>query len=231
MIELNLLPDLKKEFLRAQRTRNMVISGAILVSLIAGGIVVFLATTVYVGQQLFKDNLSREIKDNHKQLANKSEINKYLAIQGQLKAIDQVSGTRSLYARLLDFLPQLVPAPPYNVSLQKVDLTKADNTVAIDGEAPTFEAVNNFRYTLERAKFKYKVDGQDMEAQMFSTVSIDQPTMNKSPDGTIRAVFKIKLTFAPEAFDMKSTDIKIEVPKLTTSNSDQNAPKESLFSQ
>ena len=31
MIELNLLPDIKKEFIRAQRTRNKVIAGAILV--------------------------------------------------------------------------------------------------------------------------------------------------------------------------------------------------------
>ena len=187
MVELNLLPDIKKEFLRAQRTRNLVISGAIMTSIIAGGFVVILASTVYVGQQAIKKKLSDDITTSQRNLEAKPEINKSLAIQGQLTAIDKVSSSRSQYARLLDFLPLLNPAPPSNVSLTNAMLTKADNSLVMDGEASTFEG------------------------------------------GKTRASFKLTLTFAPEAFDMATTDIKISVPKLTTSNSDQNAPKESLF--
>ena len=108
-------------------------------------------------------------------------------------------------------------------------LTKADNSLVMDGEASTFEAVNNFRYTLENAKLQYKVGGQPTETNLFSDVKIDRPAIATNEGGKTRASFKLTLTFAPEAFDMATTDIKISVPKLTTSNSDQNAPKESLF--
>lgn len=229
MVELNLLPDIKKEFLRAQRTRNLVISGAIMTSIIAGGFVVILASTVYVGQQAIKKKLSDDITTSQRNLEAKPEINKYLAIQGQLTAIDKVSSSRSQYARLLDFLPLLNPAPPSNVSLTNAMLTKADNSLVMDGEASTFEAVNNFRYTLENAKLQYKVGGQPTETNLFSDVKIDRPAIATNEGGKTRASFKLTLTFAPEAFDMATTDIKISVPKLTTSNSDQNAPKESLF--
>ena len=214
MIELNLLPDVKKEFIRAQRTRNMVISGAIFVCIVAAGAVALLATTVYGAQNVWIANL-------------KKEINKYLAIQSQLNALDIKAQERSVYERLFDFLPQLNPAPPFNVTIYDFDLVKDTSTITMSGSADSFEAVNNFKYTLEQAKLKYKLeDGTTNETELFTNVTSSAPTLSTTNGGQVKAIFDFTITFTPEAFDQAHKDITIIVPKLVTSDGDRNAPKE-----
>ena len=41
-IELNLLPDVKKEYLKSKKQRNLVVSISVLVSMISGGVIVVL---------------------------------------------------------------------------------------------------------------------------------------------------------------------------------------------
>lgn len=225
MIELNLLPDVKKEFIKAQRTRNVVVSGAIMVTIVAIGAIAFFATTVYGAQQLVISTLNTQIKDNFKELESKKEINKYLAIQSQLKSLDEVSGQRALYGRVFDYFQQLNPAPPSNVTIYSLDLTKTDTRIVIFGSAGNFEAVNNFKYTLENAKLTYDVAGEQQEMPLFTLVTAKQPSLSTT-NGVTEANFSFDLVFAPEAFSMDTTNPKVVVPKLITSDSDQNAPKE-----
>ncbi len=229
MIELNLLPDVKKEFIRAQRVRNRVIAGSIMTSLIAGGAVVFLATTVYAVQNLMMFNMNNQIKDNHKKLTEKQEFNKYLAIQSQLQSIGDIAKQRNMYGLLLEYLPQLNPAAPSNVSLYGVTLTKDGTTIALEGSAGSFEAVNNFKNTLQNATLRYKYEGSDKETALFSSVNVDAPSLSTT-DGKVRVGFKATVVYTPEIFDEKVSEPKVAVPQLTTSDSDKNAPKE-LFSE
>lgn len=231
MIELNLLPDVKKEFIKAQRTRNTVISAAILTSLIAGGIVALLATVVYVGQGVMINTIKGKITENHKELAGKQEINKYLAVQSQLNVLDQVATKRSVYGRVLDALPALNPAPPNNVSLFDFTMSQADTTATMSGQANNFEAVNNFKNTLEKAVLTYTNDtGTEYSTPLFPVVTSGVPSLS-NVEGKSVASFQFTMTFAPEAFDPLNRDIKISVPKLVTSDSDQNAPKELFTTQ
>ena len=225
MIELNLLPDVKKEFLKAQRTRNAVVSGSIMASLIAGGLIAFLATTVYVAQAGMINNQRSHVKDLHSQLMGKSELNKYLAIQSQLEAVNKVSSGRSLYSRLFDYLLQLNPSAPSNVTLYSVDIDKAASTMVVTGSASTFEAVNNYKNTLELATLTYTVSGTPTTKPMFSSVVADQPSLSTN-NGKTSASFKLTVIFEPDAYDPAIADVKVNVPKLVTSDADQNAPKD-----
>ncbi len=229
MIQLNLLPDVKKEFLKAQQTKNAVISGAVLVSIVAAGVVALLATTVYGAQSVFISNLKKEIKSNHQTVASKQEINKYLAIQSQLKAVDEASANRSVYARWFEYLPQLNPKPPFNITLFSAEIVKDGTSATLIGSGANFEVVNNFKNTLENAKLVYfGTDGQKVEKPLFTSVGSGSPSLS-NVDGKAVATFDFTLVFEPEAFSLSTVDPKIEVPKLTTSDGDQNAPKE-LFS-
>lgn len=232
MIELNLLPDVKKEFIKAQRTRNTVISGAILVSIIAGGVVALLATTVYGAQTVLISNLKREIQSNHQKVASKQEINKYLAIQSQLSSLDETAKQRSVYARLFDYLPLLNPAAPYNVTVYEFTLTQDTTTISMSGSAGSFEAVNNFKNTLEKAQFTYSgSDGAASEgAALFTSVVSEAPALSTT-NGRTQALFMFTIVYNPVAFDPANKDIKIAVPKLVTSDGDQNAPKELFGTQ
>lgn len=228
MIYLNLLPDLKKEYLRAQRMRNMVISGAIITSILAAGGVVLLAMIVYMFQQSIIDQQKSDIAVNHRRLSSQVEIDKYLTIQNQLSAIDGVSGNRAQYARLFDYLKQLNPAPPYNVSLYKVDIDEESTIMKIEGAAPNFETVNNFKNTLEEAILQDIVDGKNIDTKLFPE-PITTEANYVSDNGTPMTIFNFEMKYSPEAFDNDKKDIKLYVPKMITSDGDQNAPKQ-MFS-
>jgi hypothetical protein len=231
MIELNLLPDVKKEFIRAQRIRNTVISGAIIVSLVCGGLVALLAVFVYAGQGVIINNLKQQITENHTKLAGQQEINKYLAIQSQLAALDTAAGQRSVYGRVLDALPALNPAAPNNVTLYDFSINKADSSATMSGQAATFEVVNNFKNTLEKSALVYTDStGKEFNTPLFPTVTSGVPALSEV-NGKSIAAFNFTMTFAPEAFDPSNSNIKILVPKLVTSDSDQNAPKELFTTQ
>lgn len=229
MIELNLLPDVKKEFLHTQKTRNRVISGAIMVSMIAVGLVALFAVTVYIGQNSFRARLESDITNNHKTLSSKQEINKYLTVQGQLAALKDIGGSQSSFSRLYDYLAQLNPQPPNNVYLYTLDLSKDDALITIEGTAANFEVVNNFQSTLLEAKLAYTVqeDGKDVtkEEKLFSKVEPLTAAITTA-SGQAVTVFSFNLTYNEIAFQRATRDPRVVVPKLVTSDADQNAPQE-----
>lgn len=225
MITLNLLPDIKKEYLKAQKVRNMVVSTSILISLVAVGLVTLLAISVYVGQNLVIAQQSNQITENHKKLSAKPEIDKYLTIQNQLAAVDSISSSRATYARLFDYLQQLNPAPPYTVSLYNLTIDRSTNTMKFVGGAANFESVNNFKNAIENARLSYFVGDENREIMFFPTVTTTEANFSSGSGKTLTA-FNFEVVYAPEAFDTNSQHTKLLVPKLVTSDGDKNAPKE-----
>ena len=84
MIEINLVPDIKIEFLRSQRLRARVIALSVVVSLIAIGAVVALA--MYAGTQAIRNALDdSQIKSEAAKLnSNNPDLTKLVTIQNQL---------------------------------------------------------------------------------------------------------------------------------------------------
>ena len=231
MIELNLLPDVKKEFIKAQQTRNRVVSGAILVSIIAAGIVAFFATIVFIGQKVTTDKLTKEISSSHEELTKKDSINGYLTIQNQLSALDGVISSRFEYSRLFEFLAQLNPKKPNNITLYSVEIDKTSKVLKIDGSATNFEVVNNFKNTLLTATVAYKVQVKNGEAvtteskeePMFLQIISSQASLTTS-GGVPATAFVFEVEYNTAAFDPANTEVAIKVPNLVTSDADKNAP-------
>ena len=69
MIEINLIPDVKRELLRAQRARSIVISGAILTSIVAAAVVVVMLVYIYGVQSLRHYTLDQDIKSQSSELS------------------------------------------------------------------------------------------------------------------------------------------------------------------
>lgn len=223
MIELNLLPDVKKEFIRAQRTRNTVSAASILVTLGAAGILVFLGLVVYGGQALYISTKTSDIKKAHKELSEIPEIDKYLTVQNQLSNINDLHADKYIYSRAMDYLLQLNPAQPNNVALAAVTLTKEDNSLQIEGTARNFAAVSVFQTTLTNATLNYKADGEDRNIPLFSSVMLVDTGL-ANVEGTTFSRFEFELIFTEEAFMRTTTDPAVTVPNITTSDAARNAP-------
>jgi len=220
MIQLNLLPDVKKEFLRTQRARRRTIALAILATIVAAGITVIFAFYVYGVQSVILYTQTEDIKKKSTELSGIKDIDKYLAIQNQLANLSELHDNKVNMSRLLGFLPSLNPAPPKNVKLTNVDVSTVDKTITFKGTIGDYAALTTFQDTLKNAEFSYKSDGNDVKNKLFSNINIDAATLE---DAAVS--FSLIATYDDAAFLQKNIGVVVSVPSIETTQSVVGTPQ------
>ena len=218
MIQLNLLPDLKKAFLHAQRARNRVIGFAILGCVIAVGATALAAFYVYAVQTVQINLVNGDIKKKTSDLQNTKDIDKYLTIQNQLAALPDLHGKKNVYSRFFGFLPVLNPGAPNNVTLTNFEVGDTDTLITFIGKAPTFESLNVFKDTLAHATVTYQLSGSSDKTteNLLSDVTVESSGLGQ--DGANKVVsFTIKAHYNQAALKVGSTSVAVSVPNIQTS--------------
>ena len=226
MIQLNLLPDVKKEFLRAESARRKTIAVSILVTIIAVGLTVVFAIYVYAVQNVIIFAQTQDIKNKAQQLSGVKDIDKYLTIQNQLKELSSLHNDKNNYSRLLAFLPTLNPAPPQNVTLTNLEVVSADTTINLKGTVADYGSLTTFKDTLANADYSYQSssDGEPVTGKLFKEVVIESASYEKTANKS-GVNFSIMLTYEPEVFKQANTNVSVTVPNKETTNSVTNSPQ------
>ncbi len=211
MIQFNLLPDVKMEYIKAQRTKRLVISVSVLVTAAALALLVLLSMTVFVFQKQHMNHLTADIAKYGKDLQSTQDLNKILTVQGQLGALPGLHEQKPEVNRLIPFIKQLTPATA-SISSLNVDFTA--DTMSITGSADSLQTVNQFIDTL---KFTTYNQG-DQNPKAFSSVVLS--TFGRADKG---ASYSITLKFAPEIFD-NTQSISLTVPNIITTRSELDKP-------
>lgn len=230
MIQLNLLPDLKKEFIQVQKTKSMVISVSLItaVSAIALSILMF----IYVNfVQALQINLATDdIKSKNQQLNDMTELPKHLTIQNQLAALPTLRDGQGVTSRILDFLNVLNPSPPNNVSLAVLQVGTIDNSIILNGTTRNFEALNVFVDTLKNAEITYRLENsqESVTTNMLDKVLVQSSGLSKINNRVVVS-FSIKANYKPEMTNISSLDTKASVPNITTTKSVTQSPNSDIF--
>ena len=182
-LQLNLLPDVKKQLLKVRRERNMVISISI-VAAIASVAVLVVISGILGSLKVYEAVTRNSIKSSEKKIQasqENDELDKYLTVQNQLVQIKDLKGKQQIYSRLLGYLVALNPAKPNNVSLNTVTVGNSSDsgattdasagvTMTIEGRIADFSALDVYKTTLGSAKLKYtEVTDEDEESSDSST--------------------------------------------------------------
>lgn len=231
MIQLNLLPDVKKEFLRAQSARRKTITIAIFVTIIAAGLTVVAAFYVFAVQNGIMYLQTQDIKGKSSQLSAVKDIDKYLTIQNQLKQLNGLHDNKNNFSRLLDFLPKLNPAPPQNVTLYNLDVDTEANTITFKGRVSDYGALTTFKDTLTNATLTYQTNGAAHDAtKLFIGDDTKEPVKVESvayeKTATTQGVnFTVVAHYDPEAFKQGNVGVQVTVPNKETTNSVVGSPQ------
>lgn len=224
MIRLNLIPDVKLEYLRIKRTHKRVMGIASIVTLGAIGLVVLLAVWVYGGQTLHKNYLTSEIQKNEKKLKAIPDIDKYLTLQNQLANLTALHEKKSDFSRLLQYLPILTPAAPHDVKFNQIEITseaELGNTLTFEGETKDYTGLSTFRDTLSNAQLK----GEDnAEEKLFESVVVATSSITKSATSGPVVSFRIETVYNPNAFVASFKNPTVTVPSKNTTQSAQASP-------
>lgn len=214
MIEVNLVPDVKQELIRAQRVRAAVISISILAGIIAIGVVVMLAVYSYGVQSVRSAILDGNIKSGSDKLASVEDLSKTLTIQNQLEKMSSLNSEKTITSRVFDMLNAIIPREPNDVKISNLRVDTSTNFVTIEGQAQnSYAAVEVFRKTIEGSIVKYTTADQEETQQvpLATNVSTSDTSYGEDSSGVKVLRFTMSFTYATELFAPTSKNVKIEV--------------------
>jgi Tfp pilus assembly protein PilN len=223
MIQLNLLPTIKAEYVKAERTKRTVIVLSVIVSITSLGIVGLLASVAYGAQKLQLSNLNNEIQKSSTELEQVQDLDKILTIQNQLNALTPLHDAKPVMSRLFTYIQQTTPE---SVSIDTLKVNNTDFTWNIEGKAPTFELINKYVDTLKFTEIKQS-DPNAEKIYAFKEVVLADFTKNTG--GEVGYTYTITLKFNDQLFSSANPDIQLVVPSATTTRSQTQLPSEGIF--
>lgn len=212
MIEINLVPDVKQELIKAQRIRATVISFSILAGIIAAIIVTILAVYAFGVQSVRGAISDGSIKKGSDKLIAVEDLPKTLTIQNQLTKISALNSNKKIDSRIFDVLNAIVPPPPNVVQVSNLVLDATTTSVTMQGQAAnSYAAVEVFKKTIESAKVKYTVDGNEQQVELASNVSTSDTSYGEDSLGSKVLRFTLSFNYAPELFSPSSKKVSVVI--------------------
>jgi hypothetical protein len=219
MIQLNLLPDIKLQYVKSQRTRRLLISVSVLVTAVAIAILALLLL-VDLAQKEHLNSLNKSIQSNTQTLKNKPDINKILTVQNQLESLTALHSQKPAVSNLFtSYLDQITPA---KAAISDLDIDFGAHTISITGTADSLATIDQYVDTLKFTTYTTNTNSSPTKA--FSSVVLSSFGLSDSTDGSLQtATYNITTSYDPTIFDITKT-IKINVPSEVTTRSEQAQP-------
>ncbi len=216
MIQFNLLPDVKVQYIKTQRTKRMVM----LTSVVIAGVSVLIVAMTFsysLTQKRHLTKLDKHIKSIRTELESNKELTKILSVQNQLNSLPQLYAGRPAADRLPVYIEQTTPS---NVGISKLTIDFSTSTIEVSGSATSLSSVNTYVDTLKYTKFKQNTenasDGKTESINAFKDV-----VMTKFGTEKGQSSYTINLNFDPLIFD-GTKSISLDVPSLITTYSQQS---------
>ncbi len=210
MIQFNLLPNVKLEYVKTQRSKRLLTLVSFFVSLAAVVVLLAAFAMVNVVQKKSLNDLDGDIATYSKQLKGVKDLDKILTVQNQLDTLTNLHKTKPVSSRLFSYISQVTPA---QANLDQLLIDFQASTLSISGKAPSLDVVSNYTDTLKKTAFTVK-ESKDGKKNVFSNVVLT--SFGRSSDG---ATFTITCAFNSAIFDSANT-VTLAVPQ--TAEADQS---------
>lgn len=218
MVQFNLLPDVKIDYIKARRQKRLVIIIAFVASAASLFVLLMLFTTVQFVQKRSISDLNSDIKSRSTELENTPDLTKVLTVQNQLKSLPAMYQQKPVASRFFNYIGQVTPSKAH-ISSTRIDF--AAQTISLTGSADSLTTVNTFADTLKFTT--YSAGASTAAKPAFSNVVL--ASFSRNDKG---ASYTLNFKFDKPIFSAKS-DVTLTVPKITTTRSTVEQPTE-LFS-
>ena len=179
MFEINLVPDVKAQLLRAQRLRNFVMFISIVVAAGSAAVVMILAGVV-VGQNIAREDKKAKITALDEKVDSFGSLSSLLTMQGQLADLDDLNNNRKVLSRvfnIVDFLRGDVSAGD-SIDLKTMSVNLDENTITITGQAIAlvepeinYRVLEKFKKTFVEVQYDYgRYMRYDKDAQAYVVI-------------------------------------------------------------
>ncbi len=210
MIQFNLLPDVKVQFIKTQQSKRILMFASVALSALAVVVLVFMVSFSAV-QKRHLANLDRDIERIGSELTDNPELTRILSVQNQLNTLPDLYNGRPAVDRLPEILERTTPA---GVGIGRLSIDFSLSTIELSGQASTLEMVNSYVDTLKFTTFRAGKDGEVLQA--FRDV-----VLSRFGKDSTTASFSLTFGFEPQLFD-NTLEVTLSVPSITTTRSESS---------
>jgi hypothetical protein len=215
MVQFNLLPDIKIQYLKANRQKHTVLLISTITTLASIAVLVMLGVIVFGLQKKNIHDLDGDIQTSSSELQSTPDLTKTLTVQNQLHALQGLHDGKAAANRLFGYISESTPS---SASISHINVDFAKHTLAITGSADSLNTVNTFSDTLKFTTYHTSKQPKE-EIQAFTDVVL----ANFGRDSK-NATYNITLTFDPIIFS-ELDDVKLTVPNIVTTRSEIEQPQ------
>lgn len=174
--EINLVPDIKGEMIKALKLRNYIFFLCIVVAAASIGITVT-AGLIMGGQQVVLDGKKNTIETLSTKLNSYSDLSSFLTIKDQLGNISTLSNNKQVLSRTFNILSALLPTGADTITVSELNVNFADDspTFTFDAQANAgkepfidYNVLDAFKKSMQFMRYDYgnyvDKEGQDIPA-------------------------------------------------------------------
>ena len=231
MIEINLLPNVKRELLKTRVMRNRVISISFLVGGASIATVVVLA--LILGSQFAAEAVQGGvIKDRNDKLMAVEDLNKVVTIQHQLTKINEQHSRKKLNSRIFDVVTAVNPVAPNNVSFSDIKVNPESKTITLEGSAVNgYSALETLKKTILNTKVQTTDGDKSSEVSLTKEIKDGDTSFGENSEGKKVLQFSFSFEYAEELLaPANNGTVSVLTPtgKVDVTDSRQGIP-DSLF--
>ena len=231
MIEINLLPNVKRELLKTRAMRNRVISISFLVGGASIAAVVVLA--LILGSQFAAEAVqNRVIKDRNDKLMAVEDLNKVVTIQHQLTKINEQHSGKKINSRIFDVVTAVNPVAPNNVSFSDIKVNPESKTITLEGSAVNgYSALETLKKTILNTKVQTTDGDKSSEVSLTKEIKDGDTSFGENSEGKKVLQFSFSFEYAEELLaPANNGTVSVLTPtgKVDVTDSRQGIP-DSLF--
>ena len=231
MIEINLLPNVKRELLKTRAMRNRVISISFLVGGASIAAVVVLA--LILGSQIAAEAVQNGvIKDRNDKLMAVEDLNKVVTIQNQLTKINEQHSGKKINSRIFDVVTAVNPVAPNNVSFSDIKVNPGSKTITLEGSAVNgYSALETLKKTILNTKIQTTDGDKSSEVSLTKEIKDGDTSFGENSEGKKVLQFSFSFEYAEELLaPANNGTVSVLTPtgKVDVTDSRQGIP-DSLF--
>ena len=231
MIEINLLPNVKRELLKTRAMRNRVISISFLVGGASIATVVVLA--LILGSQIAAEAVQNGvIKDRNDKLMAVEDLNKVVTIQHQLTKINEQHSGKKINSRVFDVVTAVNPVAPNNVSFSDIKVNPESKTITLEGSAVNgYSALETLKKTILNTKVQTTDGDKSSEVSLTKEIKDGDTSFGENSEGKKVLQFSFSFEYAEELLaPANNGTVSVLTPtgKVDVTDSRQGIP-DSLF--
>lgn len=231
MIEINLLPNVKRELLKTRAMRNRVIS----ISFLVGGasITAVVVLALILGSQIAAEAVQNGvIKDRNDKLMAVEDLNKVVTIQNQLTKINEQHSGKKINSRIFDVVTAVNPVAPNNVSFSDIKVNPESKTITLEGSAVNgYSALETLKKTILNTKVQTTDGDKSSEVSLTKEIKDGDTSFGENSEGKKVLQFSFSFEYAEELLaPANNGTVSILTPtgKVDVTDSRQGIP-DSLF--